>query len=73
MKTELGLVLTAWVRYCVCALGWHLCNMSAAISVGPAGQQVATTDLVVLRRVVEAGEEVAVPQSSGFMIALFVP
>ena len=47
--------------------------MSAAISVGPAGQQVATTDLVVLRRVVEAGEEVAVPQSSGFMIALFVP
>ena len=32
-----------------------------------------TADLVVLRKVVTAGDTFAVPQSTGFMIALFVP
>ena len=52
--------------------GWHLCNMSAAFS-NRGGMSSETTDLVVLRKVVTAGETVNVPRSSGFMIALFVP
>ena len=54
-------------------VGWHLCNMSAAFAIEEGGQDVETTDLVVLRKVVSAGEMVSVPRSSGFMIALFVP
>lgn len=57
------------------AQGWELCNLSATIAVGQGGQPVATTDLVVMRAVVDpvANQTVVVPRSSGFMIALFVP
>ena len=54
------------------AEGWHLCNMSAAFS-NRGGLPAETTDLVVLRKVVTAGETVNVPRSTGFMVALFVP
>jgi len=53
--------------------GWHLCNMSASMAVGVGGQAAEATALVVLRKVVRAGEAVQVPRSTGFMIALFVP
>ena len=54
------------------AQGWHLCSMSAAV-VNQGGPSMETTHLVVLRKVVAAGNQFAVPQSTGFMIALFVP
>jgi hypothetical protein len=57
------------------ARGWELCNMSASIAVGAGGQPVLAHDLVVLRLVVDPAfnASVTLPQSSGFMIALFVP
>jgi hypothetical protein len=55
--------------------GWELCGLSAAIAVGQGGVPAGTTDLVVMRAVVDpaANASVTVPRSSGFMIALFVP